>query len=393
MRTEIESARDSAAGVNQSRARDHNERLLLSLIQRHGALPGSELARHAGLSPQTVSVILRQLEREGLLVKGEPIRGKVGKPSVPLQLAPDGIFSAGLKIGRRSAELVLMDSLGHIRMSERIGYRYPTPGPVFDFLEAGLARMQAALPPAHVERIAGIGIALPFLMWNWAESIGAPREEMELWRDFDVAARVAAFTDLPVLVENDATAACRAEHVFGAGSAHSDFAYIFVGFFIGGGIVLNRSVWDGRTGNAGALGSLPVGENGTQLIDHASLYLLEARLEAAGKAPQQVWEDLQDWSGFAEELEGWLAEAARHIARAAVSLAAVIDFESVVIDGSLPPQVRSALVAQARVALAREDSRGITLPELREGQIGPRARAVGAAALPIFSQYFLNTHA
>ena len=33
--------------------------------------------------------------------------------------------------------------------------------------------------------------------------------------------------------------------------------YVFIGTFIGGGVVLNGSLFTGKTGNAGAIGSLP----------------------------------------------------------------------------------------------------------------------------------------
>lgn len=44
--------------------------------------------------------------------KREPQRGQVGQPSIPMSLNPNGVFSIGLKIGRRSADLVLVDFLG-----------------------------------------------------------------------------------------------------------------------------------------------------------------------------------------------------------------------------------------------------------------------------------------
>ena len=45
-------------------------------------------------------------------MRGEPIRGRVGQPSVPLSINPEGAFFLGLKVGRRSADLVLVDFLG-----------------------------------------------------------------------------------------------------------------------------------------------------------------------------------------------------------------------------------------------------------------------------------------
>ena len=100
---------DPSGGSNQTRVRAYNERLVMALVRRHGSLPKAEIARRSGLSPQTVSVIMRALEKDMLLVKGEPVRGRVGQPSVPMALNPDAVFSIGLKIGRRSADMVLMD--------------------------------------------------------------------------------------------------------------------------------------------------------------------------------------------------------------------------------------------------------------------------------------------
>ena len=52
-------------GSNQAGMRAHNERLVLSLIRRHGATAKADIARATGLSAQTVSVIMRALEADG----------------------------------------------------------------------------------------------------------------------------------------------------------------------------------------------------------------------------------------------------------------------------------------------------------------------------------------
>ena len=110
-----------SGGVNQSGVRAHNERLILSVLQRNGAMPGSDIARVTGLSPQTVSVILRKLVNDALILRRAPVKGRVGKPSVPMELNPEGLFSVGLKIGRRSADLLEhpiddRDLLGRVRI-------------------------------------------------------------------------------------------------------------------------------------------------------------------------------------------------------------------------------------------------------------------------------------
>ena len=82
-------ARKQARGTTQVGTRLYNERLALSLIRQYGQLPKAEIARLTGLSAQTVSVIVRQLERDKLVIKGEKQRGKVGQPLVPFRLNPD----------------------------------------------------------------------------------------------------------------------------------------------------------------------------------------------------------------------------------------------------------------------------------------------------------------
>ena len=65
--TRGESYPELSRGTTQSGVRLYNERLILSLVRLHGQLPKAEMARLTGLSAQTVSVIVRQLEADGLL--------------------------------------------------------------------------------------------------------------------------------------------------------------------------------------------------------------------------------------------------------------------------------------------------------------------------------------
>jgi predicted NBD/HSP70 family sugar kinase len=381
-------------GVNQAGLRDHNERLVLSLIQRHRALPGIELARASRLSAQTVSIILRGLESDGLILRGEVQKGRVGKPSVPMALNANGAFSYGLKIGRRTADLVLTDITGETRGRTSLHYRYPLPEALLTFLKAGMAELSAKLPEGGGERLAGIGIATPFQLWDWHEVLGAPEGEMVAWRGFDFAAEVAGFSGLPVWVENDATAACRAEHVFGRGRERMDYAYFFIGSFIGGGVVLNHSVYRGHQGNAGAFGSLPVPRPDTPgaLIDAASIYLLENALTEGGKSTETLWGRGQDWSGYEPELGKWMSKTAKALASAVISVCAVIDFETVVIDGAFPTDVRARLAQMTRESVRALDSRGVILPLIEEGSVGHDARALGAATLPFNAKFFLDAN-
>ncbi|MEI2300819.1 ROK family transcriptional regulator [Ensifer sp. MJa1] len=386
---------DPSGGANQTRVRAYNERLVMSLVRRHGELSKADIARRSGLSAQTVSVIMRALESDGLLVKGAPVRGRVGQPSTPMRLNPDAVYSFGVKIGRRSADLVLMDFVGNIRLHLHHVHAYPQPADLVDFIISGMETLEQQLPTDQRKRIAGVGIATPFELWNWAEEVGAPREEMNKWRDVDLQAAISARTTYPVFLQNDGTSACGAELAFGVGASYPDFVYFYIGSFIGGGIVLNSALFTGRTGTAGAVGPLPVSAKDgktIQLLKIASVFVLENLLRERGIDPRPLWYSADDWIDFGEPLDIWIDDCGAALAQAVVSAVSIVDFSAVVIDGGFPPWVRARLLAATRKALYDLDLQGVTIPELVEGLVGSHARAIGGASLPLFSRYLLDTN-
>ena len=184
-----------ARGSNQTAVRAYNERLVLSLVRRHGSMAKVDIARSTGLSAQTVSVIMRSLESDGLLVRGEPKKGRVGQPSVPLSLNPKGAFSIGLKIGRRSADLVLMDFVGTLLDQLHETFAYPSPQGILQFVRSGVEQLTASLDADELKRVAGIGMAAPFELWNWADEVGASPSEANAWRMFDLQSELSALVE------------------------------------------------------------------------------------------------------------------------------------------------------------------------------------------------------
>lgn len=376
-------------GASPTRVRAWNERLVLDLVRRSGPLSRAEIARLTGLSAQTVSVIVRGLEQDGLLVRRSPLRGRVGQPSVPLALAPEGAFALGFKIGRRTADLVLIDFTGRVRASRRTVYPWPRWSELLHFAVDGLTALAAGLPPALRERIVGLGVAMPYEMWNWPEETGAPTGALAHWREVDVEADLAARLPWPVQVCNDATAACGAELVLGIAGRWRDSVYLYIGSFVGGGVVLGGTLHPGSRNNAGALGSMPVPSAGgaVQLIRRASLCVLERMCREAGADPSCMWRSSEDWTPILPWAEAWLEEAADALAYAIAAACAVIDFEAAIVDGALPAALRTRLVERVRGRLAGLDRRGLSPVEVVEGTVGAYARAVGGACLPLLANF------
>lgn len=383
------SANRAATGARPpARRRNQNERRVLSHLRARGPCSGIELAKSLDVSAQTASVILRALEEQGLVQRLAPVKGKVGKPQVPLVLNPRGAYGVGLRIGRRGADMAMVDFLGAPVMRRTLQYTYPSPDEIERFAAAGLGEMTAALPGRAAQRIAGIGIAAPYELWNWIDALGASREEADTWRNYRFAEGFARFTDLPVQVANDVNAACSGELCFGIGGALSNFGYFHVSAFIGGAVVLDHAVFHGPTGNAGAFGSIPVtGPDGKpcQLIDTASIYTLEKALAAERGRPVALRAEPELWESESPVLEDWLDGAAAGTGAAAVAAAAVLDITDFVIDGSFPRHIRTRFTRKTAEAAARLDQQGIRPIGFHEGRLGADAGVLGAAYQPILT--------
>ena len=379
-------------GSNHVGMRQFNERIVLQAVRHHGALPKAELARITHLSSQTVAIIVGRLLDDGLLLKQDRVRGKIGQPSVPLALNPQGAFSIGIQVGRRSLQIVVADFCGQLVQRIDTRYAHPDPAQVLPAIAQGLAQLETALG-ADWARVVGIGLTAPLFLHQWAELLGGQAAHaLARWEQVDLQAQVQALTPLPVAFAKDTTAACVAELLQGHGQTLGSFLYVFVGTFVGGALVLAGHIMGGERGNAGAIGSLPMGlaSHGkpAQLLQSASGWQLEQALLADGHDPLLLQNDAIMEARFAPYTTPWLAQSASALAMTVTSAAALLDLDAVVIDGALAPALMHALLQETQAGLAHYAFDGMHQPQLLQGQVGAHARALGGALLPLHSQFF-----
>jgi predicted NBD/HSP70 family sugar kinase len=380
-------------GSNHTGMRQFNERIVLQAIRHHGAIAKADIARLTQLSSQTVAIIVSRLIDDGLLLKQDRVRGKIGQPSVPLSLNPDGAYSLGLQVGRRSLEVLVSDFLGQPRHRLQYTYPYPDPDVVLPNIEKGLAHMQATMGKDW-ERMVGIGLTAPLSLHHWSDQMGGiAGKALQRWEALDLRTTVQALTDLPVEFAKDTTAACVAEMLQGHGRMVENYLYVFVGTFVGGGLVLSGHIVAGQRDNAGAIGSMPMGmasanQKPAQLLQMASGWHLEQTLEQAGFAPQLVHQDAIMDPAYATYVEPWLAQAGKALSMTAVSAAALMDLNAVIIDGSLGRSLVEALIRATRERIGQYNLDGLQAPTIMSGQVGAHARALGGSLLPLHTQFF-----
>lgn len=382
-------ARLRPRGSNQVGMRQFNERVVLQTLRTHGSCPKAELARLTGLTAQTIGLITARLDEDDLLIREAPVRGRVGQPSVPIGLNPDGAFSIGIKVGRRSTDWLLVDFTGRVRERLVMDYPFPDSALLLPAIESNLNRLLAGLGKLR-SRVVGVGVAAPFQLGGWHRMLGLTDKQAQGWNDIDLGARVQLMTDLPVSFAKDTSAACVAELLQGQGRDIHSFLYLFLDTFVGGGLVINSHLHRGQHGNAGAVASLPLQVAGSQsavpaqLVSQASLWDLEQRFREHALDPVAAYDERAMQMPWQPLTAKWIEVAALALAHCIVSGTAFLDIDAVVIDGVAAPGLMQSLLSRTELALQRYNWEGLpTPPKLLKGSIGSDARALGGALLPL----------
>lgn len=255
--------RPPGAAVRQATMRQHNLGLVLDeVLSAPKPLSRADLAARTGLTRATVSSLVELLLAADLLAELAPVTPQgAGRPAVPLTAARGTVAALGLVVnvdylGVRAIDLsgdVLIDRLqaGDFRGSD------PTP-----VMERAARLVREVLDHlADGPRIVGLGIALPGLVATDTRSLRiAPNLG---WRDVDLDALFAhrAFDGLPIVADNEANLAARAE-IQARQEPAPDFVYVNGEVGVGGALVQGGALFVGPYGSAGEIGHLTVAPDG-----------------------------------------------------------------------------------------------------------------------------------
>lgn len=194
------------------------------------------------------------------------------------------------------------------------------------------------------------------------------------WRGFPLQPRLADELGLPTYVDNDAKALALGEGWVGAAKGEQSFIGMVVSTGVGGGIVLDGRLLDGRSGNAGHIGHVIVEPEGRDCVCGAR-GCLEA--EASGTAIAA-----RTGRPAAEAGPDERERAGRLVGRAVASVANLLDLQLAVVAGSVALGYGAPFFAAAQAELDRcariEFARGARIVPAGLGDAGP---LVGAAAV------------
>jgi len=385
-------------GSNSSALRNFNERIVISTLKKYGSASKADLARAMGLTLPTLSRIIDDLESRELIAKTGRRSQGVGQPSNIYHINANCLFSIGIKLGRQNLEFVLTNFSGDILHKQSTDFRQLTPEMLVNLIESGIKTLVAELKPEQLKKLAGIGIGMPWFIGSWVENNEMDKEYSLLWQDFDLAFQLETKLDYDFFYENDCTAAAAAELYFGKNETSNNFLYVFIGSFIGGGLILNGDLEKGVHSNAACLATMPVpksalnnatkgAETWTTLIERASLTSLINYLNFNKVKISQISELPNIIDDNRNLVHEWMLDCADSLAFAIYSSISILDLEKVVIDSDLPRYLLTELINIIDRKLQNSKKKYDFLPKLQQGTLGEDAIAIGGAFLPIYFHF------
>ena len=203
-------------------------------VVKNGPLSRSEVARRLNLSPASLTRLAKPLVDSGLLVEGEPQADPVhGRIARPLDASADLRF-VGVKVNVDALYAVVTNARAEIIARATHPLASTRPDDVIDAIVAITAALLGDTGQAHSLGVALGGHSLDGRIVNVSRSLD--------WHDVALADSVAARTGIRTVVENDVLALTQAQHWFGMGRGHTDFALITVGVGVGCSLVIHDRV-------------------------------------------------------------------------------------------------------------------------------------------------------
>lgn len=209
-----------------------SRRVAVEILVR-GPSSRAELAKTLGLSPATLTRVVRPLLQAGVLTEHKAVRtaGR-GRASLPLDVADDGRRFVGVKLTAEAVYAVVTDLRAQVLDSSTV----PEPSHEVSEVVATVLRLVEELRDRSQQPIEAVGVTVGGLVHKGDVVADSPFLD---WHDVPFRAHLAAELDVPVHLDNDVAGLTRLQQWFGPGRHTPDFALITVGAGVGYGLVIN----------------------------------------------------------------------------------------------------------------------------------------------------------
>ena len=327
----------TGGALRKSAMRQANERLILSVIRRHPSVSRADIVRITGLSPSSVTFIVKRLKRETILWEESlPNFSQVGRRPTALRLRASARIAIGVEISHAGARIAMAD-LNGTQLAEKTVPWSPNSDLFFDKAHATIR--------AFLERTAGqalgIGVALPGTIDRKEGKIIAA--ENLGWFGVEAGERLRRDLKTPFYFENEAKLSALAEMWFSDRDAAPlrNFVSVIARGGVGTGVIVNGQILQGATSAAAEFGHIPIYPDGRRCAcgnigcweQYASdLAVSRVYGEESGQAAGEAVENIisKARAGEAAALRA-LQATAQHVGMGFVNLVRALNPEAIVV--------------------------------------------------------------
>jgi Transcriptional regulator/sugar kinase len=372
---------------SQTSLREANRGRIVDAVKKHGGLSQVELAGLTGLSPATVSNIVKELSSAGVLHTAPGTRS--GRRAQHVTLAHALGLVVGVHFSTRHMRIALAD-VAHTVVAENhmpLAKDHRADNEL-DRVMLMLADMLDSVD-GEMSDVLAVGIALP-APYDRITGTVARTGFMRGWDGVVVADVMERRLKHPVYVDNAANLAALGELRMGAARGKENAVYVDVGDTISAGLILGGRLYTGHSGVAGELGHTVIREDGPlcqcgnrgclEAIAGGPAILEPLRSARSGLKLQDVI--IHAMTGDSACIRA-IAKAGEAIGVATANLCNLFDPERIVVGGEL---ARSGELLLG--PLRREVERAIVagpeaVPDIVQSQLGARAATMGAIAYAV----------
>lgn len=372
---------------SQSSLREANRARLVDALTYHGRLTQVELAEATGLSPASVSNIVKELSAAGVLHTSGTSRN--GRRAVLVTLARQLGLVAGLHFSDRLLRAAISDTARTIVAETYVPlaphHRFDSE---LDRAALLLAEMAGSVG-ADVSELLAIGMGVPAPVDSRTGML-APLGLMRNWEGVDLAATFEGRTAVRTVVESEANLGAMAVSRLDHDRAQGVSVFIRVGHSISAGIVIDGSPYRGVSGKAGQLGHLTIDANGAicRCGNRGCLETVAGGHSLLGffrtdPSVQRLTDLIHRTAESDPRAVRLISDAGYQIGIAAAGLCNLLDPDRLVIGGELA-RTGEILISPMRQALERSVLGGpLEAPSVEQNPLGDRAELLGALSLAI----------
>lgn len=346
----------------------------------HGPLSRAALTTRLDLSPASLTRLAKPLIDAGLLVELDDVAdGSVGRPSRPLDIAPDAGRFVGVKLtGEHLYAVATGIRADPVAWNERPLTDRLAPAVIDDIVRS--------VDELGVRDLTGVGVSLGgFIRDGVVEH--APFLE---WRNVDLAGLLSTRIGVPVTVENDVVALAEAERWFGMGRDLPGFAIVTIGAGVGYGLVIGGQTVRTVDAGAGTGGHIPLSATGPVCPDGhrgCSRALLTSgaivgQVSAALQRPV-TYDDVLALAASGEPAARTVVDAAGDALGRFIALAANLTLQSSVILAGEGVGIYDLVADRVEAAVSAERDQHAEPVTIHVDRSGFPAWARGAAAVAI----------